>query len=262
MEAGVENAGGEALMLLEYAYGFEKNDWPLIGEKEVSENKEYLELIDRRQKGEPVQYIIGYAYFYGRKFFVEKGVLIPRFDSEILANEAVLEAKNRQNARVLDMCSGSGCIGLSVAIEVKDSAVTLSDIETICLETVKKNAKALGAGNIEIVYSNLFLCINGLFDIIAVNPPYISEKEYNRLDSEVREHEPKTALYGGVDGLDFYRAIAKDIPKFLKENGVALLEIGYNQAEAASELFKAAGYKTIRTIKDIAGNDRVISVRK
>jgi len=261
IEAGIENAYGEALLLLKYVYGIGSNDWLLLSNNECEENKQYMELINRRQKGEPLQYIMGFAYFYGRKFFVQKGVLIPRFDTEILALEAIKEAKKKEKAKVLDMCAGSGCIGLSIALEVKESFVTLSDIEKICLEMIEKNAEALCAENIEIVYSNLFLCIKGLFDIITVNPPYISKKEYALLEKEIADYEPKQALYGGEDGLMYYRNIAEKAGEYLREGGLLLLEIGYDQAKAVTELFMDKGYTNIETIKDIAGKDRVISVR-
>ena len=233
----IENAQGEALMLLKYVYDIEDNDWPLVSMQERKEDERYMQLIQRRQDGEPLQYIMGYAGFYGRKFLVKNGVLIPRFDTETLAYEAIKEAKEKEKVKVLDMCAGSGCVGLTIALEAVNTHVTLADIEPICLRTIERNAAELGAKNIEIVNSNLFLCIKGLFDIIAVNPPYISEKEYNDLEKEVLDYEPKSALYGGEDGLMFYRRIAKNAYEHLSEGGLLLMEIGFNQAKSVTELF-------------------------
>ncbi len=260
-QAGVENARGEALMLLKYVYNIDDNEWPLLSAQCHQETAQYMDLIRRRQAGEPVQYIIGHAYFYGHKFYVGEGVLIPRFDTETLVSEAIIEAKKKKPARVLDMCAGSGCIGLTIALEVKSAEVTLADIEKVCLETIKKNAEALGAQNITVMESNLFLCIDGLFDIIAVNPPYISKIEFENLSREVAHYEPKIALYGGSDGLAFYRRIADEIGEYLKKDGLILLEIGYEQAEAVTEILHNNGFINIRTIKDLAGRDRVISAR-
>ena len=260
-QAGVDNARGEAFMLLKYVYNIDDNEWPLLSVQCHEETAQYMELIRRRQAGEPVQYIIGHAYFYGYKFYVSQGVLIPRFDTETLVSEAITEAKKKKPAKVLDMCAGSGCIGLTVALEVKSAEVTLSDIEKVCLETIEKNAKALGAQNITVMESNLFLCIDGLFDIIAVNPPYISKVEFENLSREVAHYEPKIALYGGSDGLTFYRRIADEISEHLKKDGLILLEIGYEQAEAVTEILQNKGFTNIKTIIDIAGRDRVISAR-
>lgn len=259
--AGFENARNEALMLLKYVYNINDNDWPLIAKEDVKDTDRYFDLVKRRETGEPIQYIIGFAYFYGRKFKVKNGVLIPRYDTETICNEAIKEAKGKTKAQVLDMCAGSGCIGLTIALEATNSKVTLADIDPVCLKTIEENAKALNAQNITIIYSNLFLCIDGLFDIIAINPPYISEKEYIELENEVAGFEPRLALYGGEDGLDYYRDIAKSANKHLKDNGLLLLEIGFEQAKAVTDILLKSGFKNITTVKDIAGRDRVISAR-
>lgn len=261
-KAGVYNADGEALMILKHVYDIEDHDWPIKSSQEQKDSTQYLKLIERRQSGEPLQYIMGYAYFYGRKFKVQKGVLIPRFDTEVLAYEAIKEAKALRGANVLDMCAGSGCVGLTVALEEKDTAVTLADIDEGCINTIKENAECLGAENITIVNSNLFLCIKGLFDIITINPPYISSKEYNDLEREVVDFEPKLALYGGEDGLAFYRRIANNVYEHLSEGGLLLMEIGFDQAEAVTKLFEDDRFTDLKTIEDLTGNDRVIYVRK
>lgn len=259
--AGFENSRNEALILLKYVYNINDNDWPLLAKEDAEGTDRYFDLIKRRETGEPIQYIIGFAYFYGRKFIVKKGVLIPRYDTETICQEAIKEAKSKTNVQVLDMCAGSGCIGITIALEATKSKVMLADIDPVCLNTIEENAKALNAQNITIIYSNLFLCIDGLFDIITINPPYISREEYIALENEVADFEPRLALYGGEDGLEYYREIAKSANKHLKNNGLLLLEIGFEQAEAVTDILSKSGFKNITTVKDIAGRDRVISAR-
>ena len=216
-------------------------------------------MLSRRCAGEPVQYILGSADFMGLKFEVGPAVLIPRQDTETLVEAAMIDLQGRSDdPSVLDLCAGSGCIGLSLASLAPGARVTLSDISREALEIARRNAHALSV-KAELKHGDLFRAVGReRFDLIASNPPYIPRRELGDLQREV-QFEPRLALDGGADGLDFYRAIAADASKHLNPGGSIYLEVGIGQAEAVLALLKA-GLPCLEagTIRDLNGIERVV----
>lgn len=217
----------------------------------------YMCAIERRANGEPLQYITHESNFCGLDFYVDENVLVPRFDTEILV-EKVLEENKTSNNRVLDLCTGSGCIAITLA-KLGGYEVYGSDISRAALEVADKNAETNGV-NITFYESDMLNQLNDLkdLDIIVSNPPYIKSAVCETLMPEVKDHEPRMALDGDKDGLKFYRIIANEAPKHLKKGGRLYLEIGYDQAEEVCELLKANGFKDIKVVKDLSKLDRVI----
>lgn len=216
----------------------------------------YEVLLSKRSKGVPVQYLLGTQSFYGYDFFVNENVLIPRADTEVLVNEALNLAG--ENAKVLDLCTGSGCIAVSVKLERSDITVSASDISKDALKIARLNADY---NNVDITFyeSDLFGSINEKYDVIISNPPYIETEEIEKLESNVKDFEPRTALDGGITGLDFYERIFSEAGDYLSEHGVVAVEIGYNQAAAVSDIAGKNGFENIRVVKDLSGLDRVVT---
>ena len=194
--------------------------------------------VKKRLSGMPVQKIFKRAYFYGEVFYVNKNVLCPRPETELLVEECLKYAK--ANDKILDLCTGSGCIAVAIKKNI-NAKVCASDISSKALYVAKRNAKNLHA-DVKFIKSNLFENINQKFDIIVSNPPYIPSSEIEKLDIEVKEHDPKISLDGGEDGLEFYKQIANVAKSFLNKNGKILLEIGINQAKNVQKLLKNAGF--------------------
>lgn len=218
------------------------------------------ERLSRREAGEPLQYIVKNAYFMDFEFYVDENVLIPRQDTETLVELALEKIKSVKNPDVLDMCTGSGAIALSIALYRKDASVTASDISEGALNVARKNADRLGA-KAEFVLSDLFQALPGKkYDLITVNPPYLTKEDMNDLQREVKR-EPALALYGGEDGLDIYRRIAEDIQRYLKPGGYALLEIGRGQEKDVLALLKSENTPEYGIQKDLCGIDRVVWIR-
>ncbi len=260
--AGITEAKLDARLLLEYVCGTDHNTLLTHPEKEVSgeEERRFLEFIDRRSKREPVAYIIGNWDFMGLNFDVCSDVLIPEQDTEILVEEAMRYLQD--GMRLLDLCTGSGCIALSLLHYSNDTHALCTDISSKALNVAKGNASKLGLGDrAEFMETDLFPDeAAGKFDVIVSNPPYIASKVIEELAPEVRDFEPRLALDGDEDGLVFYRRIVENAPKFLNSSGYLLLEIGYDQAEAVTALMQEKNvYHDIQVIKDLGGNDRVIS---
>lgn len=217
--------------------------------------------ISERLNKRPVAYIMGKKEFYGYDFFVTEDVLIPRADTEILVENAIEYAKslNKTEIRILDLCCGSGAIGLTLAKELENSMVMLSDISEDAINICIKNAKALDVSNCEIIASDLFEELDDMyFDIIVSNPPYITSDEMNVLSEDIILWEPHEALYGGQDGLNFYREISSEARQHLNSNGILMFEIGAYQAMDVTHIMQNCEYKNIQTKKDLAGLDRVV----
>ena len=252
-------------MLAEYILGLDRNKIIISEDKEVEENEKeryYLGLIEIVQ-GMPIQYITNKQEFMGLNFYVDENVLIPQPDTEILVEEVINICKERkENIKILDICTGSGAIGISVAKYIENVKVILSDISTNALKVAKKNTKVNKVEDkIEIIESDMFENISNKFDIIVSNPPYIVTEVIKTLDKEV-QNEPNLALDGGEDGLDFYRILVKNAKEFLKPNGYLCMEIGYNQKEAVENLLEENNYKNIYSKKDLSGNDRIVVANK
>lgn len=215
-----------------------------------------IKKVKLRCRHKPITKIFGKCYFCGDEFIVNKHVLSPRVDTEVLVEQALKYVK--PNDRVLDLCTGSGCIAVSIAKQV-DAYVEGCDISKKALKVARKNVKKHNV-KVDIYQSNMFSNVQGKFNVIVSNPPYIETEVVKTLDKEVVEHDPMIALDGGNDGLKFYREIANNIKNYLLDGGVLLLEIGYNQGESVSNLFKDIA-KDIQVIKDYNDNDRVVIVK-
>ncbi len=263
--AGVEDAGFEARILLSAAADKRPEDFLrdlrlYPGEDFVQRSKEYL---DRRLAGEPAAYIAGSWEFHGLELEINPNVLIPRSDTEVLTDAAIDFLRRRNGARVLDLCTGSGCIGLAVAAAVPDCRVVLADIDRRALMLAKRNALrhklsqrvlALEADVLAPPARQL-----GQFDLITANPPYIPTGEIEGLDPSVRDYEPWTALDGGGDGLDFYRAIFARWLPVLKPEGCLALECGEGQSEALRRFGARAGFTEITPFRDTGGTERALT---
>lgn len=247
----------DARLLLEFICHTNRNDLLAHGDREVSEPdvKQYEAFIRRRATGEPLQYITGEQDFMGLTFKTHESTLIPRYDTECLVEEAMMHLHD--GMRILDMCSGSGCILLSLLKYSNDCVGVGAELQSAAVALARENAEKLGI-EATFIESDLFGQVEGKFDIIVSNPPYIESKVIETLDREVREHEPMSALDGGADGLDFYRRIVDEAREYLTRGGMLFFEIGYNQAEAVSELLRLKGYTDIVVKKDLAGLDRVV----
>lgn len=261
-DAGITDAEYDSFALLEYITGMDRTAYILDGSKSVPEDiaERYDAVIDRRSSHIPLQHITGQAWFYGRGFNVNSDVLVPRQDTEVLVSEAlkVINAKDS----VLDMCTGSGCIIITLALEKKLGRALGADISEAALKVALGNREKLGADDVTFVKSNIFSDINvndeELFDVIVSNPPYIATGEIETLTEEVRIHDPYIALDGLEDGLYFYREITQQSMNYIKSGGWLLYEIGCTQAHDVSDIMSEYGYSNIKVIKDLAGLDRVV----
>lgn len=262
LECEIEDANLDAWLLLEYVSGISRS-WYFIHEnEEISEDdiEEYQILIEQRGKHIPLQQLTKEAYFYGMKFFVNENVLIPRQDTEVLVEQVLSLSKEKENLKLLDMCTGSGCILLALLANLKQASGTGVDLSEKALEVAQRNGKELGI-EVSWVQSDLFDKVSGSYDIIVSNPPYIETSVIEGLMDEVKLYEPRMALDGTEDGLFFYREITMQAGKYLKNNGILAFEIGYNQGKAVSEFMKENGYKEVQVLQDLAGLDRVVTGR-
>ena len=264
-EAGVEGAQLEARELLCYAAGKSREqfyrDMALYAPDPVEEK--LAALVERRLAGEPVAYLIGEWEFYGLTLDVTPDVLIPRMDTEVLAERAILLARAAgEGARVLDLCAGSGCVGLAVAANVPTCRVVLADVSEAALKICKGNVRRneLNA-RVTCVQADALQKPDAAlwdFDVIACNPPYIPTGDLAGLDVSVRDYEPRSALDGGADGLDFYRAIAARWGSALRLGGSLLFEVGINQAMDVAALLEGSGFEDIQSTQDTQGIPRVV----
>ena len=266
--AHIDNADYDALELLLYITGIDRTRYLIDATQQLDDVslKRYLEVITKRAHHVPLQHIMGYTYFYGRKYMVNEHVLIPRQDTEVLVDEVMKLTSD--SSRVLDMCTGSGCIIISLAAaghtaEYEYGAVGV-DISDKAIEVAEYNSKLNGVSYVEFVKSNMFAELRDTgvkFDVIVSNPPYIPTKDIRELSDEVKLHDPLLALDGDEDGLKFYRAITRNAVNYLNKGGYLCYEIGYNQAHDVSDILVSCGYNDIRVVKDLAWLDRVVIAR-
>lgn len=260
--AGIEEAALDARLLLEAVCGTDRNDLLVHGEQPVAPEAEekYLNWIRQRAEHIPLQQLTGEQGFMGLTFNVNEHVLIPRQDTEILVEEVLKELHD--GMRVLDMCTGSGCILLSLLHYSNDCEGLGVDLSADALEVAGRNVlKVLTpekAEHAHFLQSDLFEKVEGKFEIIVSNPPYIASAEVEKLMPEVRDHEPRMALDGTEDGLYFYRRIIEEAGKHLVSSGMLFFEIGYDQGQAVSELMRTEGYCEVQVVQDYAGLDRVV----
>ncbi len=244
----------EARLLLALAMNINPNELIKYNECSEGEFNIYKSFLERRVSGEPFAYISGTKEFMKLNFVVNKNVLIPREDTEVL----VLEAIKRCPTKVLDMCTGSGCIAISLAKYINNVSVDAVDISGPALTVAKKNAK-LNEVDVKFIKSDLFDNVEEKYDMIVSNPPYIRKADMLMLQKEVKK-EPKKALDGGDDGLVFYDRILYYAKKYLTKDGVILFEIGYDQAKEVTALAKKYNYKKVKKVKDLSNNDRVLII--
>lgn len=267
-----------AWLLFEYALGIKRHQYFMKMNDGIEDEEaiaRYRSYVAKRATHVPVQYITGAQDFMGLTFKVNENVLIPRQDTEVLVEsvlKAVEQLKNvtqrevHGDIRVLDMCTGSGCIAISIS-KLANVDVTAVDISERALDVAKENARNLGSDRVKFIHSNLFEKINvnnGVepsqrYDIIVSNPPYIPSKVVDGLMPEVREHEPRLALDGTEDGLEFYRRITEESCKYIKKGGWLMYEIGCEQGEDVKSIMLDNGYEDVEIIKDLAGLDRVLA---
>ena len=222
-----------------------------------AEAKKIDEIVKKRLTGRPLWYILGDAEFYGCKIKVDERVLIPRPETEILCEHAIKTVE--EGDKVLDLCTGSGCIAIAIAKNCasKHIQVTASDVSDAAIMLAKENAN-YNSVNITFIQSDLFNKIHGRFNLIVCNPPYIKTSEIASLQREVRDYEPRIALDGGDDGLDFYRRLAKELPRYIAKNGMLMLEVGEGQAAEVLKLFEKREYAMV--VKDYQGVDRILKI--
>lgn len=218
---------------------------------------DFMKLIDKRSQGYPVAYITGNKEFYGRAFYVEEGILCPRPDTEILIEEALQQIESHQYKRVHDLCTGSGCIALTLALENKGLRVSASDISETSEKVFNKNRKSLQAESVSFKLTSLFDGIEGPIDLIATNPPYLTTKETtDRMDQKWKE--PSLALDGGDDGLDLIRIIIEQAPSLLSIEGMLMIEADPRQMDSMERLLEENGFTQVKRVCDLAGDERVI----
>lgn len=262
-EAGIEDAGPDAWYLMEAAFDIDRT-WYYLHAMDLAADAEktrkFRDWTEKRAQGFPVQQLTGRASFMGLDFEVTADVLVPRQDTETLVETAlkVLPA----NARVLDMCTGSGCIILSLAALRPDMTGTGADLSEAALQVATRNRDRLGlSSRVDMIRTDMFTSVEGSYDMIVSNPPYIRSDVIETLMTEVKDHEPRMALDGGADGLAFYRQLTAEAKNHLKAGGYLIMEIGYDQAADVTALMRAAGYKEVTVIKDLPGLDRVVCGR-
>lgn len=256
-ESNIDEYDVDSYILFEYMTGMKRSFYLAHSDDKVplDAEKSYLDVIKKRSERYPLQYITHTAYFYGAEYYVDESVLIPRFDTENLVELVLKNEKDAKN--FLDMCTGSGCIAIAIKDNLKGINATAADISEAALKVAKKNADGHCA-DITFIYSDLFENIDGKYDFIVSNPPYIVKDVISTLMPEVKDYEPANALDGGEDGLDFYRQIIKESPKYLNKKGRLYFEIGYDQGESVSNLMRDAGFEDILVKSDLSGNDRCV----
>lgn len=269
--ARIPDADVEAEYFLTHLLACRRHELFINGQRllTASENAAIEDFIKRRLKREPIQYIIGSVDFHGLEFKVTRDVLIPRPETELLVDEAAKAVLSHgQDAAAVDLCTGSGCVAVALAVVAPKITVYAVDVSPAALKIAQENADRRGvAGRVRFAQGDLFTPLDNLIPkasayIIVSNPPYVSEDDYNRLQPEIRLFEPRSALVSGQDGLEFYRRIIKGAPDYLSRNGLLMMEIGYGQADRIKEIIEADGrYEAFEAVRDLAGIERVLKAR-
>ncbi|HHT15289.1 MAG TPA: peptide chain release factor N(5)-glutamine methyltransferase [Clostridiales bacterium] len=254
LSVGIEEAAHDSLALLSHAIEKDAADVLLFGGSLSTEQQETFDrLVERRAARYPLQYILGESFFMGLGFYVDENVLIPRFDTECVC-EAALE-NLPQNARVLDLCTGSGALAIAIKKTRPDATVDATELSPAALEIAKKNAKRNGV-EIQFYLGDLFAQAQGYYDLIVSNPPYVPKKDWESLQEEVK-HEPRMALDGGDSGFDVYKRIIDAVKDYLKPDGRLVLEAGDGQAETLVGMLKKR-FKSLHVRNDLAGRPRTV----
>lgn len=258
------NSRLESILVLAHLLSVDKNYIYIHGDNNVepSIENEFINIMEKRAEGFPLQYLLNEEEFMGLKFYVEEGVLIPRPDTEVLV-QFIIDYIKKQEMNVLDIGIGSGAISLSIAEYCPSTRVYGIDIEEIPMKVANINKEKLKISNANFYKGDLFKAledqnIDEKFHVIVSNPPYIKTSDIDDLQVEVKDHEPWIALDGGEDGLDFYRKISKDALKYLVDEGMLIYEIGYDQGAQVMDVLNKEGFQNISILKDYQGNDRVV----
>jgi release factor glutamine methyltransferase len=279
--SGIDDAHREAELIISYCLGTDRvslyRDNPKIPH-DISWKIDGL--LDRRRNREPLQYVLGYAEFCGLKIKVGRGVLIPRPETELLVEEAIETFKTKRGdshpppvkrARMLDLCTGSGCIALALGKAFPDAEIYGTDTSETAIAFAEENAGINNSRNVTFLKGSLFKPLKALFasrrspaifDLIISNPPYIQSRDIENLQPEIREWEPAAALDGGGDGLDYYSIIIPEARNYLGEDGFLIMEIGMGQAKDIKEMAENAGFRRVSLVKDYAGIERILIARK
>lgn len=263
--SGIEDSGFEAKLILKRYLNISDSEFLTLYNREIEKEKELLieKAVQKRKERYPLQYILGEWDFYKYTFKVGEGVLIPRSDTEILVEKAVEYLKNTKNPQVLDLCAGSGCIGISIAKDYPHSTVTLVEKFDKAFRYLEQNIKLNDAKNAKALKGDVLKgdASDGIYDLIVSNPPYIPPNEMSIISPETN-FEPETALLGGEDGMLFYKAIIENYKKSLKKGGMLGFEVGINEDEAVANLLKEALFENITVTKDFNGINRVVTAIK
>ena len=259
--AGIEDYVFEAKQIIKHITGFSNSEILMNYTNRLTEfqSNNLTAIIKQRAIRYPLQYIFGEWAFYGREFFVGPGVLVPRADTETLVEVCLKYLKNSESPAVLDLCAGSGCIGITLALEKADASVTLVEKFPEAARYAERNIKRHGTDNVTLICGDV---LNGAandkeYELIVSNPPYVPKNEMETVSPEVH-YEPETALFGGEDGLDFYRAVITEYKKALKAGGMLAFEVGAGEAAAVEALLRNAGLKEINTENDLGGICRAV----
>lgn len=264
--AGADSPAFDAVWLINAVFPFERRNLMFDADMEVAPelSEKVTELTDRRAKGEPLQYIIGYWEFFGRRYFVGEGVLIPRDDTEVVLTSTfpfLDKISDKSKVKILDLCSGSGILAISLKLRYPDADVTAVELSSDALPYLERNCKENNA-DIHIIHGDIFECVRDFseqeFDLIISNPPYVTDSDMKTLQKEVR-FEPTLALAGGTDGCDFYRRIVPLYTPKLKAGGMLSFEYDGDEAQIISALMQEAGYENITVFDDIGGVHRAIN---
>lgn len=260
LSAGYPEAEAEAKVILAHVYGGDFSQLHVRFFDTCPYERQVEELLKQRLTGKPLAYVTGEKYFYGRPFLVDERVLIPRFDTESVVEAALLLARDRGLHTALDLCCGSGAIGITLSLEGALETVYLSDISEGALAVAQRNKEMLAEDkDIRFLQGDLFEPVTEKADLIVCNPPYISDGDYKTLETQVREYEPALALWADHDGYAFYERLAAFCPRYLNAGGALVLEIGDTQAERVCALLKESGFVKIKTGYDLSGKPRFVS---
>lgn len=257
---GIETARLDAEILVAHALGLERIaiyldlDRPLT----PAELDGVRALVQRRRKFEPIAYLVGYRDFYKHRFEVTPAVLIPRPDTETLVEVALERAPD--DARIVDLCTGSGCVAISVAAERREAQVAATDVSPEALEVARRNAERLEV-RVDFREGDLFAGLRGPFDLVLANPPYLRPDEREELAPDVRDHEPGLALFAGSEGTEWHATIAEQAQAKLETDGILAMEVGFDQADAVEAILRDLGYESIGSHQDLGGVRRVVSAR-
>ena len=261
----IENPGLETNMIISYVLKMSNEKIFIQKERRIYKktlNRIY-KLINKRIKGIPMAYLLKSAYFYSNKFFVNNNVLIPRPETELLVEQAYESIKNKKNQQILDLCCGSGCIGISIYRKLQHKPqIVFSDISRDALKVCKKNLIRFRIKkNSTIIQSDLFQKINKKFNLIVCNPPYVNYRDFLNLEKSIKNYEPKKALVSTQNGTSHLKKTIKDSKKKLYEDGILIVEVGYDQSNEIEDFFKKHGFNDIVVLKDLSGIKRAISAK-